>query len=240
MVQIEQGVVPRYYQLKEILEKRIQSGEFQPGDKFLTDDELCQEYGLSRGTVRRSMEMLTGSGLLRREQGRGTFVNLPQQSPLFFHLSNFNEEMKMMGWQPSTRVIKLRTFPASMDIARHLQISAGEKAIEIIRLRLADEKPIAYETRYLSYKTCPQLLEENLEHQSIHSLLIDKYAIPLVRVCCTIEARALSEKEAKFLQVESGSPGFAIERVTYSTGEKPITWYRTVYRGDVYRFSAEF
>jgi GntR family transcriptional regulator len=240
MEQIEQGVIPRYYQLKEILEKRIQAGEFQPGDRFPTDDELCQEYGLSRGTVRRAVEMLISAGLLRREQGRGTFLNSPQQSPVFFRLANFDEEMRSRGWQPGTKLIKLRAFSASAEVARQLQIPAGEKAIEIIRLRLADEKPIAYETRYLSYKTCPQLLEEDLEHQSIHSLLIDKYNIPLVRACYTIEARVLSEKEADFLEVEAGSAGFVIERVTYTTTDKPVTWYRTVYRGDVYRFSAEF
>jgi GntR family transcriptional regulator len=240
MEQIEQGVIPRYYQLKEILEKRIQAGEFQPGDRFPTDDDLCQEYGLSRGTVRRAVEMLIGAGLLRREQGRGTFLNSPQQSPVFFRLANFDEEMRSRGWQPGTKLIKLRALSASAEVARQLQIPAGEKAIEIIRLRLADEKPIAYETRYLSYRTCPQLLEEDLEHQSIHTLLIDKYNIPLVRACYTIEARVLSEKEADFLQVEAGSAGFVIERVTYTTADKPVTWYRTVYRGDVYRFSAEF
>ena len=240
MTQIEQGIVPRYYQLKEILEKRIQSGEFQAGDKFPTDDELCQEYGLSRGTVRRAVEMLITAGLLRREQGRGTFINSPQKAPVFFRLASFDEEMKARGWKPRTTLVSRRSFSANAEVAKQLQIPTGEKAIEIIRLRLADEKPIAYETRYLSYKTCPQLLEEDLENQSIHSLLIDKYSIPLVRACYTVEARVLSKNEADFLQVETGSAGFAIERVTYTLDDKPVTWYRTVYRGDVYRFSAEF
>jgi GntR family transcriptional regulator len=240
MEQIEQGVVPRYFQLKGILEKRLQSGEYQPGDKFPTDDELCREYGLSRGTVRRAVEMLISAGLLRREQGRGTFINSLQQSHVFFRLASFDEEMKARGWKPSTTLISRRAFPATAEVAKRLQIPTGEKAIEIIRLRLADGKPVAYETRYLSYKTCPELLEEDLENQSIHSLLIDKYTIPLVRAWYTIEARVLSQKEAEFLKVETGSAGFVIERVTYTTDDKPVTWYRTVYRGDVYRFSAEF
>ncbi len=239
MVQIEQGIIPRYYQLKEILEKRIQSGEFQPGERFPTDEELCQGYGLSRGTVRRAVEMLIRAGLLRREQGRGTFVNSLQQSHVFFRLGSFDEEMRARGWKPSASLLSRRVFPATAEIAKRLQIPAGEKTIEIIRLRLADGKPIAYETRYLAHKTCPQLMEEDLETQSIHSLLIDKYNIPLIRACYTIEARVLSQQEAGYLQVEPGSAGFAVERVTYSVNDNPVTWYRILYRGDVYRFSAE-
>jgi GntR family transcriptional regulator len=184
--------------------------------------------------------MLVDAGLLRREQGRGTFLNSPQLSPVFFRLANFDEEMKQRGWQPSTALLSLRAFPASAEVAKHLEIPTGTKAIEIIRLRKADGKPIAYETRYMSHKTCPQILEEDLENQSIHSLLLDKYNIPLVRACYTVEARVLSKKEVQVLQVEPGAAGFAIERVTYTNEDKPVTWYRTVYRGDVYRFSAEF
>ncbi|GAB4503989.1 MAG: GntR family transcriptional regulator [Anaerolineales bacterium] len=239
-MQAETRLLPRYYQLKEILEERIEAGEFPVGSKFPTDDELCTEYRLSRGTVRRALNMLVDDGRLRREQGRGTFVCSPHTQPVFFRLGNFNEEMKMRGWQPSTKLLKLRELPASEEVANHLQIPAGERTIEIVRLRLADEKPIALETRYLAYTTCPTLLEEDLESQSIHSLLLDKYKIPLIRACYTIEARVLSKKEAAYLQVDAGSAAFAVERVTYTTSERPVTWYRTVYRGDVYRFSAEF
>jgi GntR family transcriptional regulator len=222
------------------LESRIESGEFQVGNKFPTDEELCAEYQLSRGTVRRALDMLVEEGKLRREQGRGTFVNSPVLSPVYFRLANFEEEMRSRGWKPSTRLLTLRKFPAKEEIARHLQIHAGEDVIEISRLRLADDRPMAYETRYLSYKTCPQLLEEDLENQPIHTLLIDKYNIPLLRACYTIEARVLSSKEAELLQVSPGSAGFAVERVTFTTNDRPVTWYRTVYRGDAYHFTAEF
>ena len=112
MAQIQKGVIPRYYQLKEILAKRIQSGEFQPGDQFPTVEQLCQEYGLSCGTVRRAIGMLIDAGLLRRDQGRGTFLNSPQLSPVFFQIANFDDEMKMRGWQPSTKLLNLRELPA--------------------------------------------------------------------------------------------------------------------------------
>jgi GntR family transcriptional regulator len=239
-MELKPGPMPRYYQLKEILERRIQSGEFQPGDQFPTDESLCQEYGLSRGTVRRAIDMLVEEGRLRREQGRGTFVSPAKLSPVFFRLADFAEDMRQRGWEPGTKLLRLRVFPANAEISARLQIPLGEEVVEIARLRLANGKPMAYETRYLAYELCPQLVGEDLERDSIQSLLIDKYNIPLVRACHTIEAHVLSDEEAVLLQVEPGSAGFSVDRVTYTVDDRPVTWYRTFYRGDVYRFTAEF
>lgn len=237
---VQPGLIPRYYQLKEILEKRIQSGEFQPGDQFPTDESLCQEYGLSRGTVRRAIDILVEEGRLRREQGRGTFVTVPQLTPSFFRLASFDEEMHQRGRTPSTKLLHLRVLPASEQIATDLGLNVGEDMIEISRLRLADGIPMAIETRYLAHKICPDLVKEDLENQSIHNLLIDKYNIPLIQARHTIEARVLTAREARLLQTRPGSAGFFVTRITYTLDDQPVTMYRIIYRGDKYRFTAEF
>ena len=239
-MQVQSDPVPRYYRLVEILKKRLQSGEFQPGDQFPTEERLCHEHSLSRGTVRRALMILVDEGWLRREQGRGTFVADSLRPPVFFRLADFSEDMQERGLEPSTKVLKLHVIPASQEIADRLQIAKGAEVIESARLRLADGRPMAYETRYLAYQLCPQLLIEDLAHESIHSLLIDKYNIPLVRACHTVEARVLSGEEARLLDVEPGSAGFFVDRVTFTVRDQPVTWYRTLYRGDEYRFTAEF
>lgn len=239
-MRLQPGPVPLYYQLREILERRILSGAFQPGDQFATDENLCQEFDLSRGTVRRAIDMLVEEGLLRREQGRGTFVSPATLSPVYFRLADFAEDMRQRGLEPSTLLLQLRVLPATEEMASRLEISPGDAVIEIARLRLADGRPMAYETRYLAQALCPDFVHEELERQSVHSLLIDKYGIPLIRACHTIEARSLSTQEAELLQVEPGTAGFAVDRVTYTVDNRPVTWYRTVYRGDEYRFTAEF
>ena len=237
---VKTGLIPRYYQLKEILERRLQSGEFQPGDQFPTDENLCSEYGLSRGTVRRAVDMLVEEGRLCREQGRGTFVTTPPLIPMFFRLASFDEEMRQRGRVPGTKLLHLKVLPASDQIAADLLLEPGEEVIEIARLRLADGQPMAYERRYLAYKMCPDLIHEDLENQSIHSLLIDKYGIPLIRARHVIEAHPLSEQEVELLQAPPGSAGFFVSRVTYTLQDQPVTLYQIIYRGDAYRFSAEF
>ncbi len=236
---LKPGPMPRYYRLCEVLKKRIESGEFRPDDQFPTEEQLCQEYGVSRGTVGRAVKILVDGGWLRRVQGLGTFVSRPSLSPVFFRLANFAKEVQQRGLEPSARLLSREVIPADEEIAVRLQIPVGEKVIKLSRLRLANGRPMVYETRHLAYDLCPQLMDEDLEGQSIHSLLIDKYDIPLIRACHTVQARVLSEKEARLLEVAPGSAGFFIDRITYTTHNRPGTWYQALYRGDKYRFVAE-
>jgi len=157
-MQLQSGPVPRYHQLKEILRKRIESGEFKPADQFPTEEQLCQEYGVSRGTVGRAIKILVDEGWLRREQGRGTFVTRPSLSPVFFRLANFTEDMRQRGLEPRTKLLSLEVISASEEIAARLQIPVGEKVIKISRLRLANDRPMAYETRHpRTWSTSPSI-----------------------------------------------------------------------------------
>jgi GntR family transcriptional regulator len=240
---LKPGPLPKYYQLARILRGQILSGDLEPDDQFPTEDSLCREYRVSRGTVRQAISSLVQEGLIRREQGRGTFINPSPSGPTFFTLVSFDEDMRQQHRHPSTRLLKLEVVPASPEVAQRLAIEPGESVIHIERLRLADDEPVAHERRYLAYSLCPNLMSEDLEAESIHSLLIHKYRIPLIRTAHIIEAHVLSAQEAGLLQVQPGTPAFFVDRLTYTTGqggERPAVWYQAIYRGDEYHFKAGF
>ena len=66
--------VPLYLQVSAVLRRRIEDGHWSAGDKISTIEQLQQEFGVARVTVRQAVELLERDGLVRREQGRGTFV----------------------------------------------------------------------------------------------------------------------------------------------------------------------
>ena len=66
--------VPLYFQLKQILVEKIRRGELRPGDRIMTEAELCREYGISRTPVRQALTEMVREGYLTRTAGRGTFV----------------------------------------------------------------------------------------------------------------------------------------------------------------------
>jgi len=241
---LKAGPLPKHYQLTEILRDQILSGEFEANDRFPTEETLCQQYRVSRGTVRRAISTLAQERLLRREQGRGTFVTRAYPQSTFFTLTGFAEDMRQQHRQPSTRLLSAGVIPAPPAVAERLAVAVGEPTLRIVRLRLADDRPVVHETRHLAQELCPHLTTEDLENQSIHWLLTQKYHLPLIRTTHTMEARILSSEEARFLETEPGTAAFFVDRLTYTvhgdSGERPAVWYQALYRGDEYHFKAEF
>jgi len=240
---LKPGPLPKYYQLTEILREQILSRELETGDQLPTEDALCRAYGVSRGTVRQAISTLAHEGLIRREQGRGTFVNVSRPGSIFFTLASFDEDMRRQHRRPRTQVLTLEVVPATPEVAEHLALTTDEPVLHMVRLRLADNRPVVHETRYLAQSICPTLVEDDLEAESVHSLLIHKYRIPLIRTIHTIEAHILSPQEACLLDVEPGTAAFFVDRLTYTTGdtgERPAVWYQAIYRGDEYHFRADF
>ena len=65
---------PLYEQLAVVLRAMIKSGQLQPRDPVPSESQLQQEHGVSRGTVRRALDILRDEGLVVTIAGRGTFV----------------------------------------------------------------------------------------------------------------------------------------------------------------------
>ncbi len=73
-----QSFVPLYYQLAEVLKERLEAGIWAAGDRFPSELELSQEFGVSRMVVRPALGLLVGDGNLERIKGSGTFVRPPK------------------------------------------------------------------------------------------------------------------------------------------------------------------
>ena len=235
--------LPKYYQIAQGLREQIASGRLKPNDQIPTEEALCHQYKVSRGTVQQAIRELVRDGLIRRERGRGTFVNqLPKPHSTFFTLISFAQDMQRQGRVPSTKVLTAEQRSASPDVAERLGLAIGEPVLVIVRLRLADGQPVAYETRYLASALCPRLLDHDLESESIHWLLVSHYQIPLVRMTHTVEIQSLTPSQAQMLHVQDGTRAFFVDRLTYTTEQDekvPAVWFQAIYRQDNYDLQAQ-
>ena len=234
----------KYIQISQRLYAQIKDGVLPPNKQLPTEYALTKQFSVSRGTVRKAIDLLENEGVVRREQGRGTFVNEVGDQPLArFELNNFYKEMRLQQRQPRTQLLKQEVVGCSAEIAPHLDLAIDTPVIHIVRLKFADDQPIIYEERYLNAQLCPQLATENLEQQSIHWLLVHQYKLPLVKVTHTVEMREVGVDSAELLALQPHDSVFAIERITYTKINntiQPAVYYRALCRGDEYQFKAKF
>lgn len=231
--------LPLHQQLKAAIEDRILSGEWLPGTQVPSERELCEQYKISRITVRQALTTLVMEGHLIRTQGRGTFVASPRIEQQLTQLTGFTQDMQARGKRPSAQVLEAASIPALPNVARALKIKAGETVIMLKRLRLADGEPVAIETAYLIESRCPGLLKENLNARSLYDILTKKYHLKPVRARQQMEAIACPTAEAKLLGTRRGAPVLHIHRTTCDRDGRPFELVESFYRGDRYTFHAE-
>ncbi|GFN22368.1 GntR family transcriptional regulator [Thermanaeromonas sp. C210] len=226
--------VPPYYQLAQILERQIKSGQYRPGDALPSEAELSEKYGLSRMTVRRSLNELARAGLIRTERGKGTFVSRPELDRAVFVMDVFPKDMASRGMASSVRLLEARLVPAPDKAARKLQLPVGTKVLYIRRSLLADGEPMAYDRKYLRYDRGRPILENELQYQALPEM-VEKHAEALpVNSRMVLQVTLLNEEEARALRTSPGSPAFLLEQILVAGDGRPVGWGWCIYRGDRY------
>lgn len=230
----EKAPVALYYQLKEILVDKIKSNEWAIDSKIPTERELCELYKVSRITVRQALEELENEGFLYRKQGRGTFVTAPKIEQRLSKFYSFSEEIRNMGYTPSTKIIDFKIVASEEVVAKHF----NEKGITVYcirRLRLANNEPFAIETSYIPYDLCPNLTVEEIAAKGLYNTMKTKYGLIPNEAVETFEAVLINPNDALQLQVAKKSPGLLLERTTYAD-DKIVEFCHGIIRGDRYKY----
>lgn len=226
--------VPLYQQLYEILREKILRHEWRPGDVVPSEAELCEQYQVSRTTVRQVLGQLANEGLIDRHRGRGTFVAEPTVEKSMERIVSFTHDMLERGLQPRTQVLSEGLIGAPEDIAERLGIEPGEELVKLVRLRLADGTPMAIEESHLVHRYCPGVLDRDYATEPLREALDRDYGIRLSRAKQVIRAIPATAKQARLLAIKPRDALLYIERVSFSEHDVPVEFLRIYYRADRY------
>lgn len=228
--------VPKYYQIYEKLLEKIRSGKFEEFDRFYSDTELVEKYGVSRGTIRESVKLLIQQGYLVREQGRGTFVTKPKIEQDSEKLMGFTELMKKNNIKPDARITKKELIEPPLKLVKLLQIDEDDKLVHIIRVRYGDDQPLIIERSYFNYKLFAPILDFDLESNSIYELLYNKTETRLGEARQQISARNAEKEEVELLGVDLNEPLLLMKRLIKTKQGKIFQYSEDVYRSDRINF----
>eukprot|EP01037_Dinobryon_pediforme_P010972 gene10972-11053_t len=133
--------VSLWRQITRALEDEIASGDLAPGSRLPTEAQMAARFAVNRHTVRRALEELQRNGLVRVEQGRGSFVAEDVLDYAVSSRTRFSEWIRKHNKEPSGRLLELRELPAEQSIATELGLRAGARVVMLERLGLADGRP---------------------------------------------------------------------------------------------------
>lgn len=228
--------LPLYAQLFELITQQISAGEFKEGEQLPFERELCQQYEISRTTVRQAMSELEKEGYIKKIHGKGMFVQGPAVKQSLMTVYNFHEEMKRLHKTPGSTLLHFSLTTPPTRITQKL--NTEDAVYHIIRLRLADNEPILYEETYLVASNFPELKKEDIENYGLYHALKEKYHLSIRRAVDTFRAINIKKDIAKYLNETTGSPGLQIERIAFSD-DIPIEYTIEIARGSKFEYTIE-
>ncbi|MBI9044222.1 MAG: GntR family transcriptional regulator [Anaerolineaceae bacterium] len=222
--------MPLYRQLYFKLLNDIQSGKWSDGEQLPSERALEEIYQVSRITARQAVEALVKAGVVYREKGRGTFVANSNFGK--FSLNSFSSDTIARGKTPSSKLISFERKTASEKTSQELKCKVGEEYFKVIRIRLADDKPIALQIHRIIGRHFPNLSSTDLEQGSLFELMRKTYGIVPAWTEPNIQISYASEFEAHHLLINTNDPLLSVESTTYTDTFELIEWVKTLYRSD--------
>jgi GntR family transcriptional regulator len=227
--------VPLYHQVKTRILREIEAGHWRTNERLPTEDDLSARFKVSKITVRQALRELSQIGVIRREQGRGTFVQPPpvQQGPR--ELTSFTDEMRRHGIVASSQVLECGASTATADIAARLDIPSTEPVFRLRRLRLADGTPMGLQTACIPMSLVPGITDLSFVGVSLYDVLADRYSLYPASASETYVAVSITADDAQWLKLPAGSPAMAAERVTCLADGRRLEYVQSIMRGDRYK-----
>ena len=211
-------------QIEQQLEQELAVGRWPPGAQLPTEMELADRFQVSRLTLRRAMASLADRGLIRIEQGRGSFVHEHLIDYTLGKRTRFSEIISGQRREPAGRLLGTATIGATGAVARELALRAGTEVLRVRRLGIVDGRPLSYADHYFPARRFAGLAEQLQRDGSISRGLAALGVTDYTRKVTRVTARLPDRQEASQLELPATRPVLVTESVNVDAQARPIEY----------------
>ncbi|KMY45885.1 GntR family transcriptional regulator [Bacillus sp. FJAT-27916] len=229
----------KYESIANEMRRRIKEGFYSIDQPIPDEVSLAAEFGSSRMTMRKALDLLVSEGLLFRKRGHGTFIiqmyknqSLNVISDESLGLSNLVKDKPV-----SSKIIQFTIEFPSEEVAGHLAIGTKEPVYHIIRLRMVDHEPYVMEETYMPSNLIPGITEDIL-HASIYNYIQQSLDLKIGGAHRTIMADKSNELDQTYLECKTDDPILQVVQVGFLNNGVPFEYSFSRHRYDKFVFTS--
>jgi len=208
------------------------SVKLKPHSQLPSERALSEEYGVSRMTLRRAIDVLQARGYIYSVPSKGLFVAEPRMVRTS-DVTSLSEVLRHRGNNPSTKLHLADRIHSSEEVAKALGLRKGDWVYRIEQSFFDADVAMATETAYIPTEIAPGLLEQDLS-KSLSGILADHYEKPILRVQYRVRSVMPGDKFRERLELAVGAPTFEFFAVGITSKERSAFLVVSYKRGDKY------
>ncbi len=224
----------QYERIKRFIQDGIDAGDWESGTRIPSENQLAEQFSLSRMTVNRAIKELEADGVVERVQGKGTFVAPPRPLKSVLQIQGIDAEIRSRGNQYSCRVLSLKATTTNEELSERLQLARGAKVWASSIVHLENGSPLQLEQRWVKPSIWKDYLEQDFTRQTPHSFLMGQS--PFTSGQHTIEARIPGARVRKVLEMQADEACLLIHRRTW-VGEVVASYVQLFHPGSRFQIT---
>ena len=210
---------PAYMRVYKSIRNQITEKKYDVGAILPPEPELEKEFGVSRTTVRKAVDMLVREGFLSVRQGFGTQVISRKAVQSLNRFTSVSESLAQKGGDIRLRRCYIERMGGPEEIAKLLGVAPRTPVVCIHRIKTSDGKPVSITTNYILEQLVPGMdLKAQIDH--LYEYLKEHHDIVYTGCRDTIRASNASFEQAQILEIEPRTALFNVQRVCYQ-GARP-------------------
>ncbi|GIM30599.1 trehalose operon repressor [Clostridium polyendosporum] len=226
----------KYLTIYNEITSKIENGKFEPNTKLSSENEMMQEYDVSRDTIRKALNLLEQNGYIQKIKGKGSFVlDINKFDFPVSGLTSFKELSEKIGKKSNTVLQELELIEPDKFLMEQLNVSQDDNVWKVIRVREIGNNKIILDKDFFNQKFVP-LLNKEICEDSIYEYLENTLGLNISFAKKEITVQKATEEDKRYLDMEHYDMIVVVKNYIYLDDTNLFQYTESRHRPDKFRF----